>query len=256
MIRSLYTAVSGMISLEAKQDVISSNMANVNTNGYKEDELVTKSFKDVMIQNRDKISGGVNVPNQIGKLNLGSRIDGTTVKFTQGATQITDKVTDFAIQGRGFFTVRHNNENYFTRDGHFRIDNSGYLVTDTGDSVLGTDLTTGATGPIYIGNASLAMDAGKNLTLDSVPKYKLLGADFNDYNKSLQKAGDNLYKGTNPTYSNNLDVQNKTLEKSNVNLTSTMIDLMTTMRSFETNQKIVKMIDESIGKAATEVGKV
>lgn len=256
MIRSLYTAISGMITQEAKQDVITNNMANVNTNGYKQDELITKSFKDVMIQNKDKISGGVNVNNELGKLNLGSRIDGTTVKFTQGPIQNTDKTTDFAIQGRGFFTVKHNNENYYTRDGHFRVDNSGYLVTDDGDSVLGTDLATGATGPILIGNGTLAMDASKNLTLNGVPKYKLLGADFNDYNKSLEKAGDNLYKGTNATYNNNLDVSNKSLEKSNVTLTNTMIDLMTTMRSFETNQKIVKMIDESMGKAATEVGRV
>lgn len=256
MIRSFYTAVSGMINLEAKQDVISNNMANANTNGYKEDKLITKSFKDVMLQNKDKVVNGVNVNNTIGKLNFGSRIDETWTEFTQGAIQGTEKTTDFAIQGRGFFTVKHNNENYFTRDGHFRTDNSGYLVTDSGDSVLGTDINTGATGPIYVGNGALAMDSSKNITIDGQPKYKLLGADFQDYNKQLDKAGDNLYKGTNATYNNNLDVANKSLEKSNVSLTNTMLDLMTTMRNFETNQKMVKMVDESIGKAATEVGRV
>ena len=128
MIRSLYTAVSGMIALEAKQDVITNNMANANTTAYKADDLKTKNFKEVMVQNRDKVVGGKNVTNKLGEITLGTRIDETYTKFTQGITSSTDRDTDFAIEGRGFFTVQRGNNTYYTRDGHFNINNEGYKV--------------------------------------------------------------------------------------------------------------------------------
>ena len=105
MIRGLYTAVSGLISQEAKQDVITSNIANATTTGYKKDNLAIRKFDDVLLSNYDKVVGGRNVRNVIGSISLGSKIDETDTDFEQGDVASTDLDTDFAIQGNGFFAV-------------------------------------------------------------------------------------------------------------------------------------------------------
>ena len=86
MIRGLYTAVSGLVTQEAKQQVITNNMANANTTGYKSDNLAVKKFDDVLIQNYDKMSAGRNVRNIIGSLSNGSRIDETNRFYSRHAT--------------------------------------------------------------------------------------------------------------------------------------------------------------------------
>ncbi len=94
MIRSLYTAVSGMISLEAKQDTISSNLSNASTVGYKSTNLAFKKFEDVLMENYDKKLGNKNIKNVIGGLSMGNKIDEVNNLFTQGIIQDTGKPTD------------------------------------------------------------------------------------------------------------------------------------------------------------------
>jgi flagellar basal-body rod protein FlgG len=256
VIRGLYTAVNAMVTLEAKQDVITSNMANANTNGYKSEDLKVKKFQDVLIQNKDKVVAGQNVKNTIGSLSLGATIDGTDVKFTQGDLSSTDKDTDMAIDGRGFFSVKRGNNTYFTRDGQFRVNTAGYLVTSEGDSVLGRNIKTGATEPINVGNGSFNVDNNNNVIVNGAPQYKIQTADFNDY-KNLKKLGDNLYEASEaPNYNAQVSVKQKTLEKSNVNIVNEMVNMMTVMRSFETTQKVVQTMDETLSKAANEIGSV
>jgi flagellar basal-body rod protein FlgF len=260
MIRGLYTAVSGMITQEAKQQVTTSNLANVNTVGFKTDNLAIKKFDDVLIQNYDKLSGGKNVRNVIGSLSYGSRIDEINTSFTQGMLQQTDKSTDFAIDGRGFFTVTRSDgrgqaQNYFTRDGQFRINSAGYLVNNSGDNVLGINQDTGNLEPIYVGNGKLAADINNNIYVDDNLKYKFILMDFDDYS-TLKKVGDNLYAGGVPNGNENITVKQNFLEKSNVNIINEMINMMTIMRSFESNQKIIQSMDETLGKAVNEVGAV
>lgn len=255
MIRGLYTAVSGMITLEAKQDVITNNLANANTNGYKGDTLSIKSFKDVLVENKDKVLAGQNVSNSIGRLSLGAGINGTSVNYSQGVLQDTGKETDFAIDGKGFFVIQRGNENFYSRDGHFRINSQGYLVTDIGDIVLGKNPITGQMGQIFVGNGKLSIDANNNILVDGKNVAKFATADFNDYN-SLKKVGDNLYEGENPDYNGNVYVKQKVLEKSNVNIITEMVNMITVSRSFETNQKMIQAIDETMAKAANEVGAV
>lgn len=259
MIRGIYTAVSGLITQEARQDVISNNLANANTVGYKRDNLIAKKFDDVMIQNYDKVVNGENVKNVIGSLSMGSKIDETYTSYDEGVIEATGKETDFAIQGRGFFAVARDNgisENtYYTRDGHFHINGMGYLVNGTGDKVLGKNLKTGALEPIYVGNGKIKCDESGNMSINDIPSYKLYTADFNDYN-FLKKVEDNLYIGENPTETDNNKVQQECLEKSNVDVMKEMADMMMTIRTFESNQKVVQTLDETLGKAVNEVGKV
>lgn len=255
MIRSLHTAVSGLITLENKQSTITNNISNANNTGFKSDILSMKSFDDVLIQNKDKISGGRNVKNPIGTLSLGAKIDSVDTKFTQGLLKTTNKPTDLAIDGRGFFAVQKGNETVFTRDGSFRVANNGYLITNGGDSVLGINKNTGAMEPIFVGTNNFVVDNYNGVNVNGQSTHTLALADFNDY-KTLQKIGDNYYTGENPVFNAQVYANQGYLEQSNVSLSNEMTEMITTMRAFETNQKIVQTIDETLGKAANEIGSV
>lgn len=260
MIRGLYTAVSGMITQEAKQDVITNNLANSNTVGYKSDNLLIKKFDDVLIENYDRISGGKNVRNVIGSMSFGSAIDGTNVSFTQGVISQTDSPTDFAIDGRGFFSINSkdktgNMQSMYTRDGNFHVDNNGFLVTSSGDYVMGTNLKTKKVEPIKVNNSKIVSDTNNNISLDGKLAYKLNMVDFNNY-ATLKKSGDNLYIGGTPNKNQNISIKQNSLEGSNVNVTNEIINMMTVMRSYESNQKVIASIDETLGKAVNEVGSV
>ncbi|MGE5628543.1 MAG: flagellar hook-basal body complex protein [Solirubrobacterales bacterium] len=257
MIRALYTAVSGMITQQAREEVITNNLANANTTGFKNDDLSIKKFEDVLIQNYDKQVGGKNVRNVIGSLSNGSKIGDVNTDFSQGNIESTENNTDFALEGKGFFEVQRSNGNtnntFYTRDGHFHIDKIGNLVTNSGDKVLGNDALGNQT-TINVGNGQIQCDDSGNISIDGVMKYKFKLSDFNDYN-TLKKVGDNLYEGNSPIDSK-ASVKQNAIEKSNVNVINEMVNMMTTMRSFETNQKIVQSLDETLNKVVNEVGTV
>lgn len=254
MIRGIYTAVSGMITQEAKQDIITNNLANVNTVGFKKDDLAVRSFDDMVIQNYDKVVGGKNVRNIIGTLNNGSEIDSVNTDYTSGTIQSTGISTDFAIDGRGFFTVNRNGQNYYTRDGHFHVNPQGYLVTDSGDYV-----SCEQNQRLFVGNNEISCDPGGNITIldhngNVVGQDKFATVDFDDYN-NLQKIGDNLFEGNN-AHTANVTVKQNSLERSNVNTVNEIVNMLTTMRTFETNQKVVQSIDETLDKVVNQVGSV
>lgn len=263
MIRSLYTAVSGMITQEAKQDVITNNLANVNTVGFKGENLAAKQFDEVLLCNYDKKVNGKNVKQELGNISLGSRIDDVKTNFTQGSIEKTDKPFDFAIDGRGFFVVKRNDgvaeNNFYTRDGHFHINSRGLLVTDSGDSVMGRNIQSGAIEPIKLDGDKVTVDSQGNIKVNDKDTYKLQLVDFrgdnSDY-KNLKKVGDNLYSGSNAQEYNDISVKQYNLERSNVNVTREVMEMMTVMRTFETNSQAIKAIDETLGKAVNEVGNV
>lgn len=263
MIRGIYTAVSGMITQEAKQEVITNNLANVQTAGFKADNMVVKKFDDVLIENCDKLENGKNKPTIIGSLSRGSKIDGTYTNYNQGDFENTNSTTDFAITGKGFFTVQRtdasgNTKNYYTRDGHFHVDNKGYLRTDSGDLVLGLNLKTNKEEPMQMGQSEVGVDSNNNITLDGTKAYRLSVNDFSDYGK-LKKQGNNQFEGDNPTNITNskgLAISQRVLEKSNVDVTGEVVSMMTVMRSYESSQKVIQSLDETLEKVVNEVGTV
>ena len=256
MIRGFYTSVSGLITLQNEQEVITNNIANVNNTGYKKRELTKQSFDDVMISNRQKLVGDKYVKNDIGNLNLGVKVNDVDTIFTQGSIKSTDSSTDFAIDGRGFFVAQNGNKEVYTRDGNFKINQQGYLITNDGSQVLGTNIATGAKEPIYIGDAKFSLDGENNINIEGIGTTdKLLTADLADY-KSLEPLGDNYTTVDTPIYNATVKVKQNYLETSNVDPAAEMVKLMEVKRQFETNQKFVKMQDETLQKAASELGRV
>ena len=136
MLRSMYAGVSGLRSHQTMMDVIGNNIANVNTTGFK---ASTVTFQDTLSQMiggagaPQNATGGTN-PAQVG---LGVRLSAISTNFSQGASQLTGRTTDLAIQGDGMFMARSGGENLFTRQGSFSFDTNGALVTAQGAIVQG-----------------------------------------------------------------------------------------------------------------------
>jgi flagellar hook protein FlgE len=142
----MYSGISGLRTHQTMMDVVGNNIANVNTAGYKSSATV---FQDLLSQTlqgagapRDG-AGGTN-PAQVG---LGVKMGAISTNFAQGASQLTGRATDLAIQGDGFFAVRQGNEALYTRSGSFNFDANGNLVTPSGANVLGWSAQNGAINP-------------------------------------------------------------------------------------------------------------
>ncbi|OOM79921.1 flagellar hook-basal body complex protein [Clostridium sp. BL-8] len=256
MIRGLYTSVSGLIALQNEQEVVSNNIANMNNTGFKERELTKSSFNDVMVSNRQKLVGDQYVRNNIGDLSLGVKVNDVETAFTQGSIKSTGNSTDLAIDGRGFFVAQDGNTEVYTRDGNFKVNEQGYLITNDGSQVLGVNNSTGAREPIYIGDSKFTIDAENNVNVAGTGAAdKLLTADFQDY-KSLEPLGENYITQQSPIYNAKVNVRQGYLEASNVDATAEMTKLMEIKRQFESNQKFVKMQDDTVQKAANDLGKV
>ena len=255
MIRSLYTAVSGMIATENQQANVVNNMTNANTTGYKKDSLITKSFDEVLLQNQQKVGKNLYTTKKLGKMSFGVAMDEVNTNFEQGDLKETGKKSDFGINGNGFFAIQTSDGVKYTRAGQFKLNNQGYLVNTSGHQVLGRNNATGALEPIYVGGSEYVLDSENNLVINGQAAQKLAIADFADYTQ-LKKVGDNYYTTTeNPTYINP-DIKQGFLESSNVNILNEMVDMISVMRNFETNQKFVTYIDNTLEMAANKVGKV
>ncbi|WP_346937699.1 flagellar hook-basal body complex protein [uncultured Clostridium sp.] len=257
MIRGLYTVASGIITSEKNQSAIMNNLANINTTGYKSQILSMKSFDEVYISNKD---GKDNKRVTIGSMSNGVEINDRTTNFSQGSIKDTGLKTDFALQGEGFFVVQrqtaNGTTNYYTRDGHFAVDTSGYLVTSNGDRVL----SRGENGlaPIYIDQGSISADNAGNISVDGRAAGTLAVVNFPKNNQgkyeNLNEFTYNLFEGTNPTFVNNPYVVNKSLEGSNVSVVQETSNMMTVMRNFESNATILKVLDSTLDKAVNEIG--
>jgi flagellar hook protein FlgE len=130
MMRSMFSGVAGLRSHQTMMDVVGNNIANVNTAGYKASEV---TFQEALTQILRGPSAGIN-PLQLG---LGVKVAAIDPIFTQGASQVTGRATDLAIQGDGFFVVQHGTEQIYTRAGAFSFDNGGSLVSSDGSKVMG-----------------------------------------------------------------------------------------------------------------------
>jgi flagellar hook protein FlgE len=151
VLRSMFSAISGLRAHQTKLDVTGNNIANVNTVGYKSSTTVFEDTLSQVIRNGSAPTaetGGTN-PAQVG---LGVRVAGITTNFGQGSTQNTGRATDFMISGDGFFVTKAGNENLYTRAGSFDYDGAGNLVTPDGAQLQGWTADAGgevnANGPI------------------------------------------------------------------------------------------------------------
>lgn len=257
MIRGLYTSAMGMIVQEKRQANVSQNLANVETTSFKKQELIARAFDEVGVKNKRGNSQNSRLQ-PIGSLHLGVQIDDLYTDFQQGIPQETNKNLDFAIEGEGFFTIQLPSGNIaYTRDGSFRINEAGQLSTKQGYLVLGRNPYSGNLSPIELTTEDIQVDRTGMITLPNGQNHQLNIVSFGDA-QSLQRLGENLYlaEGQQPTLSTEYTLSQGFIERSNINPLEEMVKMIEITRSFESNQKVIQSIDETLGKAVNEVGRL
>ncbi|MDK2878686.1 MAG: flagellar basal-body rod protein FlgF [Thermoanaerobacteraceae bacterium] len=255
MIRGLYTAASGLVAEMARTDVISNNLANVNTSGFKKDRAIFRAFPEMNIHRigdpavlspKDKID-----PKPfIGVLGTGSMLDEINTNFSQGSIKNTSNPLDLALTGEGFFEVQTPGGVRYTRDGSFTRNQQGYLVTGDGHYVMGLN------GPIQLPDGKdISINRRGEVFSDGSFVDRLLVAAFADQ-RQLLKEGDNLYVSNQQPLPSNSEVIQGALEGSNVNPISEMVDLITAFRAYEASQRVVKANDDTLGKAVNDIARL
>lgn len=256
MIRGLYTSAIGMMTQMNKMDTITNNIANVDTNSFKQDEAIIQSFSDkfMKILNDDQ-SSIVKRDNRIGKVSLGNFVTEVNTNFSAGQIKETSGNLDFAISGGGFFTVQatsngQSSEKY-TRDGSFTFNSNRELVTKDGYKVLSE-----SGNPIIIPNGNFSIDESGKVFSNGQLIDKLKLVDFEDY-KTLRKYGHNLYDRIEETTEKpfNSSIISGHIETSNVNAVEEMVKMINVSRIYEVNSNMIQSHDSVIGKAVNELGR-
>jgi flagellar basal-body rod protein FlgF len=224
MDRGLYIAASGMLAEQIRQDQIANDLANASTPGYKADRTSQRTFNDLLLQN--SATGQT-----VGPQSTAVQIDKITTDFSAQPVKDTGEPLDFAIVGDGFFAVQTAQGTRYTRNGQFALDAQGRLVSNAGNPVLDANgrtitATNGIVDPRRIGVVALTNPV---------------------------KQGDSLVTGT-PAGAANGTVRSGALEGSGADAARSMVDMIDSMRAFEAGQKVIQAIDETLGKAATQVG--
>ena len=176
MVKGLYTAYTGLVNQQNRLDVVSNNLANATTVGYKKEGLTSQSFDAMMaIKVRDTTVGNRN--QYIGDVNLGVKVGESYRDYSQGSFRETGESFDLALSGNGFFSISFTNKSgetstMYTRDGNFSMTQDGYLVTKDGDYVLGeggpVQLPTDAS-LISISGVAVSCGVGQQLQLQFDP---------------------------------------------------------------------------------------
>ena len=233
MDRGLYIAASGMIANQVRQDQIANDLANVSTTGYKADRSAQRSFGDLLLSER-----GTGQP--IGRVSLGAQISEIRTDFTPSPLKQTDENLDVAIDGTGFLAVETQQGTRFTRNGQLALAADGTLVTANGYPVLGADgkhLVVGGKGSLEIG-ADGAITAGGQ-ALGRLALVSLTDA---------AKQGDTLFTGKPGAAPADSAIRQGFLETSGVDASRTMIEMVTSLRAFESAQRVIHTIDDTLGR--------
>lgn len=256
MIRGLYTSGWSMLAIEKKMDIITNNMANVNTTAYKKDTVVFESFPEVLAKRINDTRSRLSPDGSVGNMQLGSDVGEVFTYYNQGQLQKTDNKLDMALRDSdsAFFTVtgmdlNGNEKEYYTRDGAFAIGADNLLTTKEGYIVQGIN------GPIQLYGESFSITTDGSIIQDGEVVDSLLIKEFTDTG-TLRKAGNNLIEKTDQTEEGTFSgtVSQGYLELSNVNIVKEMIDMITVTRAYEANQKILQAQDGTLEKAVNEVG--
>lgn len=264
MIRGLYTSGWSMLANSRKLDVITNNMANVNTAAFKKDTVVFESFPSVLTKRINDTRSPLNASGNIGKMQLSSDVGEIFTYYTPGQLQQTGNDFDLAIKddtsgqtvSPAFFTIgvmdpKDNTlKEFYTKDGEFVLNSNNQMVTKDGNYVLGQS------GPITLQNGKFTVDEKGQVIQNGEVLDTLKITQFTDGTK-LRKYGDNLVQNSG---SEVVDFKGTVLqgytEQSNVNVVSEMIDMINVMRAYEANQKVLQAQDDTLQKACNEVGAV
>lgn len=256
MINSLWISKTGMEAQQMQLDVISNNLANVSTNGFKRANAV---FEDLMYQNLRQVGANSTEQSTLPtglQVGLGVRTVATSRSFTQGSLQQTNNKFDVAIQGDGFFQVTMaDGTTGYTRDGAFQINSSGTMVTASGLAVnSGVTVPTNATAVTIAGDGTVTATIAGTTTPQSIGTISL--ARFINP-AGLTPLGGNLYAESTASGQPQAGTAGSDgmgslaqgfVETSNVNVVQELVTMIQTQRAYEMNSKAIQTSDQMLQK--------
>ncbi|MCR5108732.1 MAG: flagellar hook-basal body protein [Lachnospiraceae bacterium] len=259
MLKGLYVASTGMVNEQRRVDVMTNNLANAATTGYKKEGTTAEAFHDVLaLKIKDTSEPGV--ARRLGTMNLGVKIGENYTDFSQGPFHETENTFDMALSGSGFFAVEFTDKEgetsvKYTRDGSFTLNVKGELVNKNGDYLLDTNGNHIVLDPLQtysIDRTGTVRQYDQNQALATVQV-----VDFENYDY-LTKYGETYYEPVDgfefaPA---NAQVYSGYLEASNVQTVSEMVSLIAYNRAYESNQKIIQAYDSTLDTAVNNVGRV
>jgi len=260
MVRSLWTGASGMIGQQNNIDTISNNLANVNTAGYKK---MRADFEDLIYQTV-KVAGTPATEDTVVPVGVqmghGVKLADTQRVFSQGALQNTEVPTDMAIQGEGFFRVQMYDGSWaYTRNGNFKVDETGRLVTSNGywvqpDIIMPDNFLPNSINVSQDGRVSVVVPQidDEPIEVGQMELYRFPNP------VGLTAVGENLFKISNasgdpiagkPGYEGMGKIAHKFLEMSNVAVVREMVDLIVAQRAYEFNSRTIQTSDNMLATA-------
>jgi len=259
-----------MIHQQHRMDVLANNLANAATTGFKKEGTTSQAFDDVLAFKLKDESAAANLPKRIGWNTPGVKIGENYTDWSEGSFRVTDNTYDLALSGSGFFTVEFTSKGVdnaemgylgdvegttikYTRDGTFKLDTNGYLVTADGDRVLGANNQYIRLDPLK----KTVIDEMGNIYQDDRLLARLQITDFEDYNY-LEKYGENYYQPVDGATTKAADfrVHQGYLETSNMQVVREMVNMITIQRAYESNQKLIQTHDSTMQIAVNQVGKL
>ncbi|MBQ2450005.1 MAG: flagellar basal-body rod protein FlgF [Lachnospiraceae bacterium] len=259
MLRGLYTAYTGMLNEQYRMDIMSNNLANADTVGFKKEGSTSQAYSEVMAVKIKDTTEDPNTPKRLGNMSLGVKIGETYTDFSQGSLRDTGNTYDLALSGDGFFNIEFTNKagetsTKYTRAGNFTLTKEGYLTTKDGDYVLGEN-----------GRIQLSTTAGNTVIMedgsiyqDDVLVTKLKITEFEDTNY-LTHYGESMWDAKEGAVANDATdfrVHQGYVEMSNISVVTEMVNMISIQRQYEANQKLITTYDESLDKSVNQIGRV
>lgn len=235
----IYSALSGIKVKEQELEVVANNIANVNTTGFKEEQMTFEAILSKTASNQSKTPFVA--------------VKEKKINFTEGPLMTTNNTFDLAIQGDGFFEIQNENGSFLSRNGQFVLNNNGELVNSDGDKVLGK-------------NGLIQIEPGSNvkispagiINVDGEDKGQIKVVAVNDKTK-MDNVGGNLFKlhadATTSVDENSQILQGK-LEQSNTNVMRSIVKLIDISRQYQSYQKIVSNQTKLEQEAVSSLGRI
>lgn len=257
MVKGLYTAYTGMINEQNRMDVLTNNLANSDTNGFKKEGATSQAFDSLLALKIKDRSENPNLAHPIGIANLGVKVGENYTDFSQGAFKVTDRSYDVALAGDGFFNIEYTNKagetsTMYSRDGAFVINTQGYLVNKDGDYVLGQN------GRIRLDpTQDMVIDTQGNIAQNGVTVAQIKLTDFEDYNY-IEHFGENYYRPVEGATEKAATATTNQgyIETSNVQVVQEMVEMISVSRQYESNQRLITTIDGTLQIVSNQLGKV
>lgn len=258
MVKGLYTAYTGMLNEQHRMDVLTNNLANADTNGFKKEGATSQAFDSILAYKIKDSSENTRLARRLGVNHPGVKIGEGYTDFSQGPIKSTGNTFDLALTDAGFFAVEFTSKSgetsiKYTRDGDFTLTEDGRLVTRDGDPVLdenGSYIEVNQLLPVEINSSGQIIQDGRVIATIQV-------TDFENYDY-LERYGENYFQPIEGAEEKEAaaEIRSGYLETSNISVVTEMVNMITVARAYDSNQKVITTYDSTLDIAANQLGRI